>query len=296
MSPVIEVPRPRPRRRPRRSLFPYVTAAALLVTGSALWLHGAPYYVLPQAQRPESLLHQHLGPARFVGHGLGVAGGAMMLLMLLYAVRKRTTRLRRWGPLRYWLNAHIFLGLMGPLLVTFHTAFRVGGLVSIAYWSMVVSVLSGIFGRYVYVQLPRHAKGELRQEASQLEGQLRELLAEDPVLLRHLLPANAIPPGAETSGGRALLALLRHDVARLVGRRRLSRLLRAQSHLSRPQVRATVRLAERRALLVRRLSVARAMERVFHYWHVFHRPFAWVMFLIVAVHVAVTLFFGYTWV
>lgn len=36
------------------------------------------------------------------------------------------------------------------------------------------------------------------------------------------------------------------------------------------------------------------MERLFHHWHVFHRPFVWVMFLVIAVHVAVALLFGYT--
>ena len=54
----------------------------------------------------------------------------------------------RLGSIRAWLEVHIFCGLVGPVLVTFHTSFKFNGLISVAYWSMVVVAVSGVIGRY----------------------------------------------------------------------------------------------------------------------------------------------------
>jgi hypothetical protein len=38
------------------------------------------------------------------------------------------------------------------------------------------------------------------------------------------------------------------------------------------------------------------MQKLFKYWHVAHLPFALVMLVIMVVHVAVSIVFGYTWI
>jgi hypothetical protein len=43
------------------------------------------------------------------------------------------------------------------------------------------------------------------------------------------------------------------------------------------------------------MVLLKPFQRLFHYWHVLHLPLAIVMFLILAVHVAVALVFGYGW-
>jgi len=35
---------------------------------------------------------------------------------------------------------------------------------------------------------------------------------------------------------------------------------------------------------------------MFRYWHAFHLPLAILMFVILAVHIAVAILFGYTWI
>jgi len=35
---------------------------------------------------------------------------------------------------------------------------------------------------------------------------------------------------------------------------------------------------------------------LFHYWHVFHKPFAIIMYLIMLIHVAIAVWLGYTWI
>ena len=38
------------------------------------------------------------------------------------------------------------------------------------------------------------------------------------------------------------------------------------------------------------------MQNLFKYWHVAHLPFALVMLIVMVIHVAVTIVFGYRWI
>jgi len=275
----------------------------LLVVGTALglWLYGGSYYRLPIDQRVDSPLHVQLSSAQSVGHGLGVVGTAMLVLLLAYSLRKRVVWLQGVGTLRQWLAGHIFLGLLGPLLITFHSAFIVGGLVSIAYWSTMITALSGLFGRYIHIQLPRDAAGErllpeeLQEEERALDGQIRDLLGEEDLQLEEILSASPRIAAGEGNARLGISGLLRQDIDRLVARRRLHRLLRTRTRLPWRRRRLVVGLALRRAVLARRQISAASMEQLFRYWHVLHRPFVWILFIIAAVHVGVALLFGYTW-
>lgn len=53
--------------------------------------------------------------------------------------------------IKAWLNIHIAMGLVGPLLIYFHSAFHIGSLNGgIALISMSLVLLSGIIGRFLY--------------------------------------------------------------------------------------------------------------------------------------------------
>ena len=89
-------------------------------------------------------------PAGLVGHGLGVAGFLLMVVAeTAYTWRKRPTRTGP-GPAVRWLEAHVFVGLVGPYLVLLHTAFRFRGLAGVLTLLMAVVVGSGVAGRYWY--------------------------------------------------------------------------------------------------------------------------------------------------
>lgn len=279
---------------------PRLTLAAVLLVGLGLWWYGGDYYTLSLDQRPDDPLHHVLDPTGSLGHPLGMLGTAMLLGILVYSLRKNLRLLQRVGTLRQWLSVHIFFGLMGPLLVTFHTGFKVEGLVAIAYWSMMVAMLSGIFGRYIYIQIPRTASGDraslaaLQEEQGQLEAQLRRQLAADPQLYDQLQALLLTGREAQLQGWAALAQVARQDLGRPLKRRRLVGLLRGHSHLPADTIGQVAALAQRQATLARRLAMMEAMDRVFHYWHVFHRPFAWIMLVIAAVHIGVALLLGYT--
>jgi hypothetical protein len=272
----------------------------VLLAGLGLWWYGGDYYTLPLDQRPDAPLHQVLDPTGSLGHPLGMLGTAMLLGILVYSLRKNLRFLQRVGTLRQWLSVHIFFGLMGPLLVTFHTGFKVEGLVAIAYWSMMVAMLSGIFGRYIYIQIPRTATGDrasldtLQEEQIQLEAQLRQQLAGEPQLYDQIQALLLTGREGELQGWIALVQVASQDLSRPFIRRRLVGMLKGHSHLHPDAIRQVVHLAQRKAILARRLAMIEAMDKAFHYWHVFHRPFAWIMLVIAAVHIGVALLLGYT--
>ena len=128
-------------------LFLFTTAALVAVVGFGM---GVDYYTLPFSERPFSDFYDDLRPAGRLGLRYGIIGfGLITAGVVMYTARKRIRALARLGKLKFWLEFHIFLCTVGPFLVTLHTSFKVGGLVSIAFWSMAIVALSGIFGRYV---------------------------------------------------------------------------------------------------------------------------------------------------
>ncbi|MFQ5560136.1 MAG: hypothetical protein ACE5FU_06080, partial [Nitrospinota bacterium] len=94
-------------------------------------------------------------PNKGIWHSIGWAGSTSMIVMLLYSVRKRFRVFHTFGNLYTWLNIHIFLGVVGPVLVTFHTTFKLGGLVSVSFWCMILVAASGFLGRYIFLKIPR---------------------------------------------------------------------------------------------------------------------------------------------
>jgi hypothetical protein len=114
-----------------------------------------------------------------MGHGLGIIGSALMIIgVFTYMARKRQRSLMRLGVLKHWLEFHIFMCSLGPIMVLFHTAFKFGGLVAISFWSMVAVFLSGIIGRFIYIQIPRTIEGrELSlSEVKDMKGDIGDIL------------------------------------------------------------------------------------------------------------------------
>jgi hypothetical protein len=266
------------------------------VAGYALVL-GLAYYLTPLAERAYSPLHEAFRPAGDVGRVLGLAGSLMMLVgVALYGVRKRFGFLRRLGKLKYWLEIHIFLCTLGPFLVLLHTSFRIGGVISIAFWSMIVVVASGFFGRYVYTRIPKTINGRfltlkaVQQERDRLVERLSGVAGLTQADLIELTAERERPQPRRLIG--ALIAALRLDLAKRREIRRLRRIFQARklSHASRESLEGFVRT---RFQLEQQMALLLPFQRLFRYWHLLHLPLAIVMLLVVVVHLMVAALFGY---
>jgi hypothetical protein len=78
--------------------------------------------------------------------------------------------------------------------------------------------------------------------------------------------------------------------------RALRRELRAKTKLNRYMVSDLIRAIKEHRLLNRRMTFLKAAHRLLHHWHLIHRPFALVMFVIMGIHILVTALLGYTWI
>ena len=97
---------------------------------------------------------RYISPQHGLGYALGITGGSMMLLLLLYPLRKRVRWLNFMGKMTLWFRAHMVMGVLGPVLVLFHANFRSGATNSnVALACMLVVSGSGLFGRYFYTKI-----------------------------------------------------------------------------------------------------------------------------------------------
>ena len=84
----------------------------------------------------------------------GLIGGITMLIVLIYALRKRLKILRRAGNMEAWYYFHLFGGVLGPFVIIFHTGYTIKSINSgVALFTMITIVLSGVFGRYIYPRI-----------------------------------------------------------------------------------------------------------------------------------------------
>ena len=273
------------------SLYLLGFAAVLAVLAS-----GSDFYRTPLLERARHDGYWQWKAGGTVGHKLGVIGSSMMVLMLLYSVRKRVAALRRLGPLGRWLDVHILLGVFGPLLVVLHSSFKVQGLVALSFWSMVIVASSGVLGRYLYLQIPRTRAGEeralveLEAEDRDLSEQLRTRFRLDEAQLARLDALLLVPRRGGLLMG--LGRLLTDDWRLRSGLRAFARGCRS---VPPPVFRDFERVVRQKAHVRRRILLWDRLHELFHYWHVMHKPFALVMYLFMVVHVAVAFVTGYGW-
>lgn len=145
-----------------------------------LWLASLAIILITGLYGLVILLTREIPPAsELFGHGIGIVGFVFMLMTeILYSLRKRS-RSVKWGRMSYWLQFHIFTGLVGPYMVLLHTSWKFNGIAGITTLFTVIIVVSGFVGRYIFTRIPRSVdgleiEGTLSQEALK---QARRLMA-----------------------------------------------------------------------------------------------------------------------
>jgi sulfur relay (sulfurtransferase) DsrC/TusE family protein len=265
-----------------------------------LFYKGISYYSISLEERFYHPDHNLLKPSGILGHGFGIIGSLFMIIgVATYMVRKRYRLLSRIGILKHWLEFHIFLCTLGPILVLFHSALKFGGLVAISFWSMVAVFLSGIIGRFIYIQIPRSIEGrelslnEVREMKNDVAGIVKNSYNLDEE--SYNIIAESIKKKIELYHKNALVRYIRkyfddrrtiHSVKAVLKRNKLSGTESNQ----------ILALVKDDIILNRKIERLDTMQNLFKYWHVAHFPFALVMLIIMIIHVAVTLVFGYRWI
>lgn len=273
----------------------YITILASIVVLTTLFLFykGLPYYSTPLEERFYHPDHHWFKPSGVFGHGLGIVGTLLILIGVFgYIAKKKYRSLARFGRLKYWLEFHIFLCTLGPVMILFHTAFKFGGLVSVSFWSMVAVVASGVIGRFIYVQIPRTIEG---RELSLHEVQAMKVNLEEILSGSYQLDDSsqqAILEAATVKTGGSFFNQYFGDKKTI---RQVKSVLQV-NNLAKPDIKKVVSLVQNEISLNNRIDRLLTMQKLFKYWHVAHLPFALIMLIIMVIHVGVTLAFGYRWI
>ncbi len=279
-------------------------AIVLVIAG-----YGFNYYTLSAADRPFSPKHDALRPSGPIGIKLGMFGVFLFFLIYLYPLRKKWGWLARQGNSRHWLDFHVVLGTLAPVIVAFHATFKFGNIAGMAFWSMLAVTLSGFVGRYLYAQIPRNlnaAELTMKEMTEIEESMRRELASQNLSFGKRLEKLYDLPTPQDVKRLPTLVALaymILIDVRRPF---RVS-LLRLQSagfgswvgslfgflHTRDAKLEHAIGVAWKEAKLSKRILFLSRTGQVFRLWHVVHRPFSYAFAILALIHIGVALYMGY---
>jgi hypothetical protein len=280
----------------------FLTILVAIVFITAIWLiyNGLSYYRTGLEERVYHPEHANLKPSGALGHGFGIIGSVLMILgMVSYMARKRYRFMSRIGLLKHWLEFHIFLCTLGPILILFHTSYKFGGLVAISFWSMVAVFTSGIIGRFIYIQIPRSNDGrELSiNEVKDMKSNVAEIVRNNYTLddESYNILVESIKKRVEIYRKNPVTRYINKNLEDKRAIRSVKNVLK-RNKIADSEYNKIMVLVKNDISLNRRIERLDTMRNLFRYWHVAHLPFAMVMLIIMVIHVGVTILFGYRWI
>ena len=275
----------------------------------AVFIYGFDYYFSSPERRGLSPKHVLLKPSGTIGLHLGMLGFFLFLIVYLYPIRLRWAWLGRQGSSRHWLDFHVLLGLIAPLIITFHSSFKFSGLAGVAYWIMIFVALSGLVGRYIYGQIPRTLNfaalslKEGQEQTAIFSAQLKNLGILSERDIAGLLHLPGMHQTEEMSLLSALWQMMVFDVVfpfrvwslrqkMLWSHRKWWSLVGFGATQNIPLERA-ISLAKEQALLNKKVIFLSKSQQMLKLWHVIHRPFSYSFALLAMIHVILMVMLGY---
>ena len=136
--------------------------ASSVLYGLAFFLAVYPF----SSNRTTDVIFRSFNGGHPAGLLLAYTGSFLLVAAQFYTVVKRVgipSYMRKLGGPKLWLTLHIALSFAGLLAVLVHAGFPFRfrydlfynkGFAGLATWLLIISTLSGVFGRYLYGKLP----------------------------------------------------------------------------------------------------------------------------------------------
>jgi hypothetical protein len=259
--------------------------------------------------RPFSPKHHMLRPSGPIGLYLGFMGVALFVGIFLYPIRKHWAWLGQIGKTRHWLDIHVLMGLTAPFIIAFHSTLKFKGIAGMAFWIMFAVSASGVVGRYLYAQIPRRVTTvELSmKELQELQESLSRQLASQRLLPEAALRELLRMPNAATVNRLPIFIALPYmiilDIVRMFGVARLRRHAVSTGEIfttffgffrtGHRELEKAIRAAAEEAALSKRLLFLSRSQKVFHLWHVVHKPFSYAFAVLAMLHIGLQFVLGY---
>jgi Fe-S-cluster-containing hydrogenase component 2 len=255
---------------------------------------GSPDFAdLPDAAILESITYR-AGPGMSIWAGL--IGASLMLIAAIYPIFRRIKLFRWMASNTMWFDFHLMAGTVGPMFIALHSALKLDTWVSAAFWSMVIVVISGFLGRYLYTQIPELASGVELEELDH-ERAFQAARTRYPVGMAEIdrelseLRARAQKVAMSPSVLYALFWLLKQDIGRVpllnwdirnVFRRGRLKACNVEDRRVRKDL---ARRAARMIIIARRQVVAPKAQLLLNSWKKVHVPFTILLTGFSAVHI-----------
>lgn len=247
--------------------------------------------------------YELIDAAEGFGYWLGILGGSMMLILILYPLRKRIKALRFLGRTSAWFSTHMVLGVLGPILILYHSNFHLGSFNSrVALYCMLLVAGSGVIGRYLYAHINVGLYGG-KATLKELQGRLSRSLENNhglatllPQLTTQLEMLATEVQGCKITGNLSLRQSVSWSLRKYLVWFRLSRVARRELRLRATESPAVARnLGRLRKVssgyirdfvrLSARVAQFTLFERLSSAWHVLHMPLFFMMVISALVHV-----------
>ena len=280
----------------KRRLAPWLTLGGLVLLTAALYARAHGYYIAPTEARFEHPEFSVLKPSGPIGHGYGIVGTALIIANLAYLLRRRLAKFTL-GRLSTWLDVHVVAGLVGAILVAFHSTFQLRSpIATTTSISLAVLVGTGAVGLYIYRLVPKPGGVALQQRLGEVEQVLPELAKK----IRDAIgksPATRLPPNA--GFWRTMAAVPKWTVEAGERRRVVERVAQRDPAL---QLLAQVEHERVIDLVTEMMDLAaseidsNAGAALMRSWRGIHGFMAILMVLSVTVHIWVAWMYGYRWI
>lgn len=263
--------------------------------GFAIFLSGhRDYYTLGRAQRPLHEAHATFRSSGSIGLPTGLIATALFVLNLGYLVRKRLIRFTILGPLRMWMDVHVLTGFIGGGLIVFHSALApASALGMLATVALGTTLLTGLIGRTIYIQVPRSLEGrelDFGQVKSELQERREELESAGMDAQWLVRPIGRLSD-PHTSLIGCFVSMVRGYRKRTREYRQLRRQVLASPELQ-PASRKILPLARDFCIHAQWLERYHELRGLIASWRFFHRWLAILMLCVVAGHIIVAFRFG----
>ncbi len=254
-----------------------------------LFLMGFGWY-----QREDSYFEAESG----LGYVLGIVGGSLMLILLLYPLRKRLRSLDRFLSVKFWFRLHMLFGILGPIAILYHSSFSLGSMnSSIALVCMLLVASSGLIGRYLYVKI-HHGLYGARTRISEYQAMAekrREVLVKALPHGERIITELESMEKISTTQAHGLIHSLRLRKMTKVETKRIRKLIRKilkhaykkEKCISRKAAHIINKGINEYFIIVKRAADLRVNERLFAWWHILHFPLFLMMLITGIVHVFV---------
>ena len=273
-----------------------VFVAIALGIAIGLWMNGSSFYTTHPWDRGTHPDNAALRASGTWGHTIGIVGTVLILLNLTFMARRRMRSLRRFGALRLWMNMHVVTGLLGPLLVLFHTAFEPRTTIAVtALVSTGVLALTGVLGRFIYAMIPHTVAGaemgkdELQQRLDEARTRVEAAAPPDDPMWSTIERLSERPLFVPRSS-IGCLALLPDSVASTGWLRVRLALVRGPRRDDWDDVHHAL---TDMVLIRRRLETLQLYRKLLSWWRGIHRFASLVMVVTMTIHVVVLLYMGY---